>query len=98
MSLFRKIKTPVKLGVASVLIAILISQTDIDSIQALLLKTNLWLFIFAFLVMSTRTFIVALRWKRIAAANSIQRFPMASDDVLFYWAIFQLFPTYCCWR
>ena len=62
MSLFRKIKTPVKLGVASVLIAILISQTDIAKIHALLLKTNQWFFILAFLVMSTRIIIVALRW------------------------------------
>ena len=63
MRKFQKFKTPIKLGFAGTLLAFLISQTDLAFIKALLLTTNLWLFLFAFLIMCARMFVAAFRWK-----------------------------------
>ena len=69
MKISPKIKTALKFVIAGSLLAVLISQIDIDFTKTILLGVDPWLCLAAFLIFSSRMLVAALRWKTLLKAN-----------------------------
>ena len=69
MQLSPKIKIALKFVIAGSLLAALISQIDMALTKTILLGANPWLCLAAFLILSSRKFVAAFRWKILLSPN-----------------------------